>query len=168
MYGKVLILLMLAFCLTEVMDNQIRPLAFQGIFMMYLYVGSIVAIMCIYITVLLDNCPSITGRNSREPLTNHDGNGDPESGSLTSFGTLRRAHIDRNKVSRTSFYLRVGALGKFNDLIIRQLLKFEVQSRKKNLSTRTSRNFWGKSNENEQESSRNRHFCLNNLRAKHR
>ena len=131
MYGKVLILLMLAFCLTEVMDNQIRPLAFQGIFMMYLYVGSIVAIMCIYITVLLDNCPSITGRNSREPLTNHDGNGDPESGSLTSFGTLRRAHIDRNKVSRTSFYLRVGALGKFNDLIIRQLLKFEVQSRKK-------------------------------------
>ena len=76
---------------------------------MYLYVGSIVAIMCIYISVLLDQCPSLTGRSSREPLTN---NGDPESGSVTSFGTLRRAHIDRNKVSRTSFYLRVGALGK--------------------------------------------------------
>lgn len=29
----------------------------QGIYMMYLYVGSIVAIMCIYISVLLDNCP---------------------------------------------------------------------------------------------------------------
>ena len=84
-------------------------LRFQGIFMMYLYVGSIVAIMCIYISVLLDQCPSLTGRSSREPLTN---NGDPESGSVTSFGTLRRAHIDRNKVSRTSFYLRVGALGK--------------------------------------------------------
>ena len=84
-------------------------LPFQGIFMMYLYVGSIVAIMCIYISVLLDQCPSLTGRSSREPLTN---NGDPESGSVTSFGTLRRAHIDRNKVSRTSFYLRVGALGK--------------------------------------------------------
>ena len=145
MYGKVLILLMLAFCLTEVMDNQIRPLAFQGIFMMYLYVGSIVAIMCIYITVLLDNCPSITGRNSREPLTNHDGNGDPESGSLTSFGTLRRAHIDRNKVSRTSFYLRVGALGKFNDLIIRQLLKFEVQSRKKKIFQREHQGIFGES-----------------------
>lgn len=78
--------------------------------MMYLYVGSIVAIMCIYITVLLDNCPGLTGKNSREPLT---GDGDPESGSLTSFGTLRRAHIDRTKVSRTSFYLRVGALGKY-------------------------------------------------------
>ena len=95
MYGKVLVMLMLAFCLTEVMDNKIRPLAFQvrkrnyfqlnnyssiyyilvfidtsyfcllffqGIFMMYLYVGSIVAIMCIYISVLLDQCPSLTGR----------------------------------------------------------------------------------------------------------
>ena len=83
--------------------------------MMYLYVGSIVAIMCIYITVLLDNCPGLTGRSSREQLTN---DGDPESGSLTSFGTLRRAHIDRTKVSRTSFYLRVGALGKSHFLKI--------------------------------------------------
>ena len=39
--------------------------------------------------------------------------GDPETGSVGSgLGTLRRAHIDRTKVSRTSFYLRVGALGK--------------------------------------------------------
>ena len=29
MYGKLLVLLMLAFCLTEVMDNKIKPLAFQ-------------------------------------------------------------------------------------------------------------------------------------------
>ncbi|TRY73943.1 hypothetical protein TCAL_15703, partial [Tigriopus californicus] len=29
MYGKFLVLLMLAFCLIEVMDNNIRPLAFQ-------------------------------------------------------------------------------------------------------------------------------------------
>ncbi len=110
MYGKLLVLLMLAFCLTEVMDNEIRPLAFQGLYMMYLYVGSIVAIMCIYITVLIDNCPSVTGARSREPLTGGD---DAEAGSVASFGTLRRAHIDRTKVSRTSFYLRVGALGKF-------------------------------------------------------
>ncbi len=77
--------------------------------MMYLYVGSIVAIMCIYISVLIDNCPSITGSRSREHLT---GGEDAEVGSVASFGTLRRAHIDRTKVSRTSFYLRVGALGK--------------------------------------------------------
>ena len=93
-------------------------------FMMYLYVGSIVAIMCIYISVLLDNCPSLTGSSSGNPGANGRntlkstiaGNTlkteyDPESGSVVSFGTLRRAHIDKNKVSRTSFYLRVGALG---------------------------------------------------------
>ena len=32
MYGKILVLLMVAFCLTEVLDNKIRPLAFQVIF----------------------------------------------------------------------------------------------------------------------------------------
>ena len=63
MYGKLLVLLMFAFCLIEVMDNKVPPLTFQGFFMMYLYCGSIIAIMCIYITVLLDNCPSVT--NSR-------------------------------------------------------------------------------------------------------
>lgn len=74
--------------------------------MMYLYVGSIVAIMCIYITVLFDNCPGGSGGGKMK--------GDPETGSVGSFGTLRRTHIDRNKVSRTSFYLRVGALGERN------------------------------------------------------
>lgn len=124
MYGKLLVLLMFAFCLVEVMDNKVPPLTFQGFFMMYLYCGSIIAIMCIYITVLLDNCPSVT--NSRENLTSA---GDPEVwqlklvssphlpiqvGSIGSLGTLKRAHISRNKVSRTSFYLRVGALGKLS------------------------------------------------------
>ena len=42
---------------------------------------------------------------------------DAENGSVASFGTLRRAHISRNKVSRTSFYLRVGALGEAYFLI---------------------------------------------------
>ena len=74
--------------------------------MMYLYVGAILAIMCIYISVLIDNCPSVA--KSGKDQSHHD----PENGSLSSFGTIRRAHIDRNKVSRTSFYLRVGALGK--------------------------------------------------------
>jgi len=99
------VLLMIAFCLIEVMDNNIKPLTFQAYFMMYLYIGSIIAIMCIYISVLLDNCPTVT--NSRENLT---GSGDPEVGSIGSIGTLKRAHISRNKVSRTSFYLRIGAL----------------------------------------------------------
>ena len=76
---------------------------------MYLYVGSIVAIMCIYISVLIDNCPSLTGSGGSHHAKELN---DPEAGSIASFGTLRRAHISRNKVSRTSFYLRVGALGK--------------------------------------------------------
>ena len=94
---------------------------------MYLYVGSIVAIMCIYITVLLDNCPSFGGggggggrsRKSRSaPPHKSLRGGDPETGSVGSgFGTLRRAHIDRTKVSRTSFYLRVGALGELFALV---------------------------------------------------
>ena len=31
MYGKLLVLLMVAFCLIEVMDNQVKPLTFQVI-----------------------------------------------------------------------------------------------------------------------------------------
>jgi hypothetical protein len=63
--------------------------------MMYLYVGSIVAIMCIYISVLIDNCPTVA-----KPTTKDQHSHDPENGSVSSFGTIRRAHIDRNKVSR--------------------------------------------------------------------
>ncbi|XP_032795796.2 proton channel OtopLc isoform X1 [Daphnia magna] len=104
MYGKLLVVLMLAFCFTEVMDNSIAPLTFQGVFMIYLYVGSIVAIMCIYISLLIDQCPSLT--KSRENLTGVDA----ETGSVGSFDTLKRAHISRAQTPRTSFYLRVGAL----------------------------------------------------------
>ena len=77
--------------------------------MMYLYVGSILAIMCIYISLLIDQCPSLT--RSRENLTSSSANGlDIESGSVGSFDTLKKAHISRSQTPRTSFYLRVGAL----------------------------------------------------------
>ncbi|TRY73226.1 hypothetical protein TCAL_15772 [Tigriopus californicus] len=66
---------------------------------MYLYIGSIVAIMCIYITVLLDNCPSLTRSNKADQVQNSKGKIDPETGSVASFGTLRRAHIDRKKIA---------------------------------------------------------------------
>uniref|UniRef100_A0A6A7FY28 Otopetrin-2-like n=1 Tax=Hirondellea gigas TaxID=1518452 RepID=A0A6A7FY28_9CRUS len=105
MYGKLIVLLMLAFCLTEVLQNDVEPFTFQGIFLIYLYVGSIFAIICIYTSVIMENCPSLS--TSKENLTKP---GDPEVGSITSFGTLKRAHISRSKTSRTSFYLRVGAL----------------------------------------------------------
>lgn len=76
--------------------------------MIYLYVGSIIAIMCIYISLLIDQCPSLT--KSRENLTSADA----ESGSIRSFDSLKRAHISRSKTPRTSFYLRIGALGSLN------------------------------------------------------
>ncbi len=87
----------------ESTDGQIA----QGIYMMYLYVGSILAIMCIYISLLIDQCPSLT--KSRENLTGSSG--DIESGSIGSFDTLKKAHISSSKTPRTSFYVRVGALG---------------------------------------------------------
>jgi hypothetical protein len=89
---------------------------------MYLYVGSIAVIICIYIWVLIDSCASLNSQN--EVTTSRRGpapanvatSGDPdvELGGLplTRFGSLKRAHISRAKTSATSFYLRVGALGK--------------------------------------------------------
>ncbi|XP_067000324.1 proton channel OtopLc [Anabrus simplex] len=118
LYGKLVVVLMLAFCLTEVMDNNIKLLSLQGIFLMYLYVGSIAVIICIYIWVLIDSCASLgdgpdhnaaTSPQTAAVPTDHDA----ELGGmahLTRFGSLKRAHISRAKTSGTSFYLRVGAL----------------------------------------------------------
>ncbi|PSN55343.1 hypothetical protein C0J52_01831 [Blattella germanica] len=119
LYGKLVAVLMLAFCITEVMDNSIKLLSLQGIFLMYLYVGSIAVIICIYIWVLIDSCASLNAQNEvgtrRGGTTNANNTaivGDAEMGSLslTRFGSLKRAHISRAKTSGTSFYLRVGAL----------------------------------------------------------
>jgi hypothetical protein len=91
---------------------------------MYLYVGSIAVIICIYIWVLIDSCASLNSQNEvastqRGPApgnvtTTIAGDRDAEMAglSLTRFGSLKRAHISRAKTSATSFYLRVGALGK--------------------------------------------------------
>ena len=97
----------------------------QGIFLMYLYVGSIAVIICIYIWVLIDSCASLntqtevsTSRRGGAAPANTAaiaGDRDAELGSvsLTRFGSLKRAHISRAKTSGTSFYLRVGALGMY-------------------------------------------------------
>ncbi|XP_026274408.1 proton channel OtopLc-like isoform X3 [Frankliniella occidentalis] len=106
LYGKLVIVFMLAFCLTEVMDNPVRLLSLQGVFLMYLYVGSIAVIICIYIWVLMDSCASLHHGDPRRPSAL-----DPECGhAMSRFGSLKRAHISRDKTSGTSFYLRVGAL----------------------------------------------------------
>lgn len=87
---------------------------------MYLYVGSIAVIICIYIWVLIDSCSSInndstTGLVPRTITTGviHDKETDVQNlSSLTKFGSLKKAHISRDRTSNTSFYLRIGAIGK--------------------------------------------------------
>lgn len=103
-YGQLLVVLMIALCLAEVMDTPVPLLSLQGIFLMYLYVGSIAVIISIYIWVLVDSCGSLgNGANGVD---------DAELGgtSLTRFGSLKRAHISRSRTASTSFYIRVGAL----------------------------------------------------------
>ncbi|XP_017757100.1 PREDICTED: uncharacterized protein LOC108548587 [Eufriesea mexicana] len=103
-YGQLVVVLMIALCLAEVMDTPVPLLSLQGIFLMYLYVGSIAVIISIYIWVLVDSCGSLG--------TGATGVDDAELGgtSLTRFGSLKRAHISRSRTAPTSFYIRVGAL----------------------------------------------------------
>ncbi|XP_011699229.1 PREDICTED: uncharacterized protein LOC105456696, partial [Wasmannia auropunctata] len=103
-YGELIVVLTLAVCLAEVMDTPVPLLSLQGIFLMYLYVGSIAVIIAIYIWVLVDSCSSLSRSGN--------GLGDAELGSasLTRFGSLKRAHISRARTAPTSFYIRVGAL----------------------------------------------------------
>lgn len=99
----------------------------QGIFLMYLYVGSIAVIISIYIWVLVDSCGSLgNGANGVD---------DAELGgtSLTRFGSLKRAHISRSRTASTSFYIRVGALREFLQLFQFVIMSlYERRKRKKN------------------------------------
>ncbi|XP_075235072.1 proton channel OtopLc-like [Lycorma delicatula] len=90
-------------------DNNIDDM-FHGIYLMYLYVGSIAVIICIYIWVLVDSCASFHGDDDPAITTTVMTDAELGSLSLTRFGSLKRAHISRDKTSATSFYLRVGAL----------------------------------------------------------
>ncbi|XP_076179599.1 proton channel OtopLc isoform X1 [Ptiloglossa arizonensis] len=103
-YGQLVVVLMIALCFAEVMDTPVPLLSLQGVFLMYLYVGSIAVIISIYIWVLVDSCGSLG--------TGATGIDDAELGgaSLTRFGSLKRAHISRSRTAPTSFYIRVGAL----------------------------------------------------------
>jgi len=115
-YGMVLVILMFAICLVEVMDNPVKLLSVQGIYLMYLYLGSIAVIICIYIWVLIDSCVSLTSDESEIVTSVSSSPGIftlNRFNTLKQFSSLKRAHISRSKTSDTSFYLRVGALGEF-------------------------------------------------------
>lgn len=116
----VLVILMFAICLIEVMDNPVKLLSIQGIYLMYLYLGSIAVIICIYIWVLIDSCVSLTSDESEIITSGSSSQGIftlNRFNSLKQFNSLKRAHISRSKTSDTSFYLRVGALGKLKKYI---------------------------------------------------
>lgn len=112
----VLVILMFAICLIEVMDNPVKLLSVQGIYLMYLYLGSIGVIICIYVWVLIDSCVSLTSDETEIVASDSSLPGAftlSRFNSLKQFSSLKRAHISRSKTSDTSFYLRVGALSKF-------------------------------------------------------
>jgi len=86
---------------------------------MYLYVGSIAVIICIYIWVLIDSCATMHSPDARgfvpPTITTSivpDRDGELGTMSMTKFGSLKKAHISRDRTSNTSFYLRIGAIGK--------------------------------------------------------
>ncbi|XP_027846765.2 proton channel OtopLc-like isoform X2 [Aphis gossypii] len=113
LYGMILVILMFAICLIEVMDNPVKLLSIQGIYLMYLYLGSIAVIICIYVWVLIDSCVSLTSDETEIVTSDSSSPGVftlNRFNSLKQFSSLKRAHISRSKTSDTSFYLRVGAL----------------------------------------------------------
>jgi len=112
LYGKLLVILMIAFTLVEVMDTPVKLLSLQGIYLIYLYVGSIAVIICIYIWVLADSCASMHADSDAEPTITTTVMADTELGglNLSRFGSLKRAHLSRHQTPGTSFYLRIGAL----------------------------------------------------------
>uniref|UniRef100_A0A069DV72 Putative conserved plasma membrane protein n=1 Tax=Panstrongylus megistus TaxID=65343 RepID=A0A069DV72_9HEMI len=101
---------MIAFCLIEVMDNPITLLSLQGVYLMYLYVGSIAVIISIYIWVLVDSCSSLSSLDEESITASVVRDVDLTSFPLSKFGSLKKAHITRQQTSDTSFYLRIGAL----------------------------------------------------------
>lgn len=108
-YGMLLVILMIAISLVEVMDNPVKMLSIQSVYLMYLYLGSIAVIICIYIWVLIDSCVSMTA-DETDIVTSDSSS--PGLFTLNRFSSLKRAHISRSKTSDTSFYLRIGALRK--------------------------------------------------------
>jgi len=93
--------------------------------LLYMYVGGIAVILCIYVWVLIDSCGALSNNSSRDydseddvPTT--DDNENP--GPLTRFGSLKRAH--RAGTTGTSFYIRVGAICKYRSANYSKLQHF--------------------------------------------
>ncbi|KAI5703429.1 hypothetical protein M8J75_011682 [Diaphorina citri] len=90
---------MITFCLIEVMDNSVKLLTLQGFYLVYLYVGSIGVIICIYIWVLVDSCSTWNTIDSPNITTSVMADAELGSMTMTRFDSLKRAHISRDKTT---------------------------------------------------------------------
>lgn len=93
LYGKIAVVVTTVLVLTEVMDNSVPLLRFHGYLYAYLLGGSVVCLLGVYVSTMVDRCPALTG----QPRS-----GDPEV-------ALRRGRV-MTPCSDVSIYLRIGVI----------------------------------------------------------
>ncbi|XP_064481745.1 proton channel OtopLc-like [Ornithodoros turicata] len=93
LYGKITVVATAVLVLTEVMENNVPLLFFHGYIYAYLLGGSVVCLMGVYASMMVDKCPELTGA-SMEDIEN----GSPNK---------QRVML---KCSDVSIYLRIGVL----------------------------------------------------------
>ncbi|KAK8786082.1 hypothetical protein V5799_007552 [Amblyomma americanum] len=93
LYGKIAVVVTTVLVLTEVMDNTVPLLRFHGYLYAYLLGGSVVCLLGVYVSTMVDRCPSLTGQSH---------SGDPEV-------ALRRGRV-MTPCSDISIYLRIGVI----------------------------------------------------------
>ncbi|KAL1438175.1 hypothetical protein MTO96_048264 [Rhipicephalus appendiculatus] len=95
LYGKIAVVVTTVLVLTEVMDNSVPLLRFHGYLYAYLLGGSVVCLLGVYVSTMVDRCPALTGQPSRSGT-------DPEI-------ALRRGRV-MTPCSDVSIYLRIGVV----------------------------------------------------------
>lgn len=96
LYGRMAVVITTVLVLTEVMDNSVPLLRFHGYLYAYLLGGSVVCLLGVYVSTMVDRCPALSG----QPHSNsaHD----PEA-------ALRRGRV-MTSCSSVSIYLRIGVI----------------------------------------------------------
>ncbi|XP_076331390.1 proton channel OtopLc-like isoform X2 [Tachypleus tridentatus] len=98
LYAKLLVMVTLVLVLTEVMDNDVNIHFFHGYIFTYLLGGAVICLLYIYIAMMINKRPELTGSAS-SPL---EGTVDPEA-------IVMRRRISYYS-SDISIYIRVGSL----------------------------------------------------------
>lgn len=96
LYGKMVVVTTAVLVLTEVMDNAVPLLHFHGYLYAYLLGGSVVCLLGVYISMLVDRCPALSGES-------------PRQNSQDAEMAVRNRRVMLN-CSDVSVYLRIGVL----------------------------------------------------------